>query len=714
MKRTVCLLVFAGTVACGAPGAALMPWPAEITSREGRCHVDSELKVTLDGAADPRLERAVARFLRQIELRTGLTFARDPSGRFRPGAGGRATLVLRALAASSEFPQLGEDESYTLEISPGGATLDAPTTLGVLRGLATLEQWLVAGEGGWHWPAVSIADRPRFPWRGLMIDVSRHFQPLEVIRRQLDGMALVKLNVLHLHLSDDQGFRVESGVFPRLHELGSDGDYFTRTQIRELIDYAAERGIRVVPEFDVPGHISSWLVGHPELGSAPGPHALPRGWGVFDAVLDPTRPATLEFIGQLFDEMAALFPDRHFHVGGDENNGVQWTANAEIQEFVRRENLGDHHGLQAWFMARVQERLSRAGKAMVGWDEILHPSLPPGSVVQSWRGSKGVAEATAAGFPTLLSHGYYIDLCLPAAEHYANDPAPAGALTAAQEKLVLGGEATMWSEWVTPETIDSRIWPRTAAIAERLWSPRAVNDAADMYRRLAAVSRRLEESGLQHLSYVDPALRRLAGDDATPEEFAALRAFVDLVEPVKRYRRKRQQPHATQFTPLNGLVDCAWPDSEVARRFVAGLAAARAAGFDEGRVRELRQTLRDWHELGARRLADLARRAPRLREMRPLLEALATASTVGLDALELHVRGVAPSEDWLTERRAVLDACAKPHAALELPTIAPLRGLLEELSRGDTRPAARGDSDAASAAARGQRRAVAPGAVEQD
>jgi len=414
-----------------------------------------------------------------------------------------------------------------------------------------------------------------------MIDVARHWQPMKVIKRNLDGMALVKLNVLHLHLTEDQGFRIESKTFPRLHELGSDGHYFTQEQMREIIAYAAARGIRVVPEFDIPGHATSWVVGFPELASAPGPYAIERKWGVFDPVLDPTNPKLYEVLDGFLGEMAALFPDAYLHIGGDENNGVQWGANPKIQTFIRERMLKDNPGLHAYFNTRVHSILAKHGKKLVGWDEILHPDLPAGSLIHSWRGPEGIAEATKRGFTTILSNGYYIDLCYPAADHYLTDPVPAGTpLTPEPQKLVLGGEATMWSEWVTPETIDSRIWPRTAAIAERLWSPREVRNVRDMYRRLAVVSQRLEEAGLQHESYVDPALRRLAGDGATPADLAALRTFVDLLEPVKHYRRGQQQPGATQFTPLTGLVDCARPDSAAAREFAAAGRRARRARRD--------------------------------------------------------------------------------------------------------------------------------------
>src|SRR5581483_10958120 len=265
---------------------------------------------------------------------------------------------------------------------------------------------------------------------------------------------VVKLNVLHLHLTDDQGFRVESRKFPRLQELGSDGHYYTQAQLRELVAYAAARGIRIVPEFDVPGHATSWVVGYPEFASAPGPYTVPHRFGVLDAVLDPTNEGVYALLDGFYGEMTEIFPDAYFHIGGDENNGKQWSANPKIQAFIAAHQLKDNAGLHAYFNTRLSRILAQHGKKLIGWDEILHPDLPTTSVVHSWRGAASLADAAHRGFPALLSNGYYLDHADPAAKHYAVDPLPADTkLTAAEQARVLGGEACMWAEWVTAETI---------------------------------------------------------------------------------------------------------------------------------------------------------------------------------------------------------------------------------------------------------------------
>jgi hexosaminidase len=645
----------------------LMPVPAEMTVTSGRLSLTAAFGVTVKGHDDARVRAGLGRWLRWTQERTGLTFAPAPAGSSVAG------LIIECGGAGVSMPALGEDESYALEITESQAVLRAPTVVGVLRGFATLQQLVQSDAQGWFLPAVRIQDRPRFPWRGLMIDVARHWQPLEVLKRNLDGMALVKLNVLHLHLTDDQGFRIESRTFPRLHELGSDGHFFTQDQIRELIAYAAERGIRVLPEFDIPGHATSWVVGYPELASAPGPYVIERRWGVFNPVLDPTNPRVYELLDGFLGEMAALFPDAYLHIGGDENNGKQWTANPSIQQYIREHGLKDNAGLHAYFNTRVNAMLLKYGKQLIGWDEILHPDLPATAVVHSWRGRQGVAKATQQGHPALLSNGYYIDLCQPTSFHYLHDPAAADSgLTPAQERLVLGGEATMWAEWVTPETIDSRIWPRTAAIAERLWSPREVRDVPDMYRRLAVVSRRLEEIGLRHESYVDPAIRRLAGDDATTAELRALRAFIDLVEPVKEYRRPRQQPGSTQFMPLTGLVDAARPDSTPARVF-AGTAEVFLKKPGPATAEPLLKQLTEWRALARELTAGLAGRAPGVQPAGALLHSLDEASRVGLEAVQALADGKTWSAEAATAQIALLDQAAEPHAAMELPIVKPLK-----------------------------------------
>lgn len=660
----------------------LMPAAARADVGAGRLALTRALTFSVSGADSPRLRAAIGRTLRGWEERTGLLFQRTPSGAYAfqdAGSPAPATVAIECTRAGEPVPMLGEDESYELAITGTRVRLKAATTVGALRGLETLLQLPQSDANGWFLPAVTIHDQPRFPWRGLMIDVCRHWEPIDVIKRNLDGMALVKLNVLHLHLTEDQGFRIESKRFPRLQEFGSDGHFFTQDQIREIIAYAADRGIRVVPEFDMPGHATSWVVGFPELASAPGPYVIERRWGVFNPVLDPTNEKTYELLDGFLGEMAALFPDPYLHIGGDENNGKQWNANPRIQAFIRDHHLGDNAGLHAYFNRRVRDILQKYGKKLVGWDEILHPDLPQDSVVQSWRGAKGLAEAASRGYATILSNGYYIDLCRPAAEHYRNDPIPPNTpLSPAEQQRVLGGEATMWGEWVTPETIDSRIWPRTAAIAERLWSPRAVDDVPDMYRRLALVSRRLEEAGLHHEANRPAMIRRFVGDNADAATEQDVAQLVDLVEPVKGYQRGRQQPGTTQFTPLTGLADCARPESDVARRFADAVSAMlfTPAG-NPAAATVVREQIVDWRRLAGRLNGEMDRTSPPARaQIGPMVRALLIAGEVAADAVDKMAQIKALPAAWQTDALARLDRDAQSHGGVELPIVPAVRRLV--------------------------------------
>src|SRR5438477_8546927 len=429
----------------------VMPLPTSYQLANGRLLVQVSFSVSLTGYKEPRLEHALQRFVHNLSRQTGMPLST------RAGDSADASLVIHTEHASKDIQEFGEDESYSLTVSATGAELKAPTPLGVMHGLETFLQLVEITPDGFAAPAVTVQDKPRFGWRGLMIDVSRHFIPLDVLKRNIDGMAAAKLNVFHWHLSDNQGFRVESKKFPKLHELGSDGLYYTQEEVRDVIAYARERGIRVVPEFDMPGHSTVWFIGYPELASAPGPYEIERKWGVFDPAMDPTQDKTYKFLNEFIGEMAGLFPDQYFHIGGDEVNGKQWYANPKIQEFKRSHGIKNNEDLQAYFNKRVQEIVSKHGKTMVGWDEILRPDLPKNIVVQSWRGQESLAAAAKQGYRGLLSNGYYLDLMWPAARHYAVDPmsGAAAALTPEEAKLILGGEACMWAEYITPETIDS-------------------------------------------------------------------------------------------------------------------------------------------------------------------------------------------------------------------------------------------------------------------
>ena len=653
---------------------SLMPLPKAVQAASGQLLIDPSFSVTVTGHTEPRLENAVELFLTQLRRQTGM-----PPIDMKVTDSASATLVIQCAGGTKEVQQLGEDESYRLETTSSGARLGAPTTLGVMRGLQTFLQLVQTTGDGFAVPAISIDDSPRFPWRGLMIDVGRHFIPLDVLKRNLDGMAAVKLNVFHWHLSENQGFRVESKKFPKLSEMGSDGLFYTQAEVRELIAYARERGIRVVPEFDIPGHSTAWFVGYPELASGSGPYEIERKWGVFDPAMDPTREETYKFLDTFIGEMAGLFPDQFFHIGGDEVNGKEWDANPKIKEFMHAHGLKNNDDLQAYFNKKVQQIVSKHGKTMLGWDEILRSDLPNSIVIQSWRGPASLAKAANQGYRGLLSSGYYVDLMWSAERHYLTEPMSGAAanLVPEEQKRILGGEACMWAEYVSPESIDSRIWPRTAAIAERLWSPQDVRDVNSMYQRLEVESSRLEWLGLTHNSSYAPMLRRIVGSD----DISSLKVLADVVEPVKDYTREETAPApATSATPLNRVVDAVRPESMTARKFAISVDALVSAGSGLGAEVQVRTMLNHWRD-NQIELQPLFEKSLLLKEIAPISQNLSALGAAGLAALDYLDRGEHPPAAWVTEQLAVVEQAKRPQAQLLL-MVAPSVGKLIQASAG--------------------------------
>jgi len=659
-------------------GLNLMPVPASAQIGSGSLKIDGRFTVLLTGHTDARLSGAAERFLERLAKQTGLLIA------MKPANGAKATLLVRVDHDSKPVQELGEDESYVLEVAPSGASITAPTDLGALHGLQTFLQLVTVSPDGFVAPAVTIKDTPRFPWRGLMIDTARHFIPLEVLRRNIDGMEAVKMNVFHWHLSENQGFRVESRKFPKLHQMGSDGLYYTQDEIRGLITYARERGIRVVPEFDLPGHSTAWFVGHPEFASAPGPFAIERRWGVFDPAFDPTNEKVYKFLDEFIGEMAKLFPDHFFHVGGDEVNGKQWGANPKIQEFIRAHDLKGNAGLQLYFNKKLQGIVRKHGKSMVGWDEVLDPTLPKDIVIQSWRGQASLAEAARQGYRGILSNGYYLDLGWSAARHYAVDPMgdAASSLSAEEKQRILGGESCMWSEYVNAENIDSRIWPRNAAIAERLWSPQEVRDPASMYARMHVVSAQLEWLGLTHQHNYLRSLRRIAGA-ASSEEFNALRTLADVVEPVKDYAREQTATEpATSDTPLNRVVDAIPLESTVAREFSEMVDKYVASSCHDATLAgRLHAQLILWRDNDAK-LQPLAQRSFLVKEVAATSQDLAAVAAAGLAALDTVEHGGNTDEAWKAQQSAVVQQAQKPKGQLLLMPATAIQKLIDAASAG--------------------------------
>ncbi len=663
-----------------------MPWPANVTVQPGAVVIDNSFTVAVGGAGakDERVKFATQRIFERLARETGIPllphFVPSPQN---------PTLTVIVESRDHKAPQrLGDDESYSLIAGGGHIRITADKPLGALRGIETFLQLVrqntnpgmgAPALAGFSVPAVSIQDEPRFPWRGLSLDVSRHFIPVEDVKRTIDGLSAVKMNVLHWHLSDDQGFRIQSKRYPRLQEYGSDGQFYTQAEVRDVIAYARDRGVRIVPEFDIPGHATSWLPGYPKLGVGPGPYEIERSHGILTHLMDPTKESTYRFLSGFIGEMTKLFPDQYFHIGGDEVDPAEWNASPRIQRFMRKHNLADAHALQAYFNQRLLKIVTRDGKHMEGWDEILQPSLPKSILIQSWRGQDSLAQAASEGFQGILSAGYYLDLMYPASYHYSIDPmktppnpkrhavngpvARVEDLTPDQKKLILGGEAAMWEELATPENLDSRLWPRTAAIAERLWSPESVTDVASMYRRLYVTNHWLEWLGLTQRSGLELMRQRLAGTfPAKP-----LDEFSSVLEPVKGYSRHAERYQT--YTPLNRLVDATAPESNPAREFRDAVDRFLQGPKTSEAIAPLQKQLSQWLD-AVEAVRPSLQQNSLLMEDNPLADSLASLCQVGQQALSYLGRGTPAPAQWKQHSVDAVTDAAKPKADL-LVQIAP-------------------------------------------
>jgi hexosaminidase len=627
----------------------LMPWPANITVQSGNVAITKDFSIALSGTGskDPRITQAVDRLWSRLARQTG-QFIRPHT--LPQGEGATLTLVVEQ--RDHKPPQrLGDDESYSLEVADGRARISATYPLGALRGIETFLQAVQQNKAEQTQPSapgfsivnMKVQDQPRFPWRGLSLDVSRHFIPVEEVKRNIDGLAAVKLNVLHWHLSDDQGFRVESKRYPRLQQYGSNGQYYTQAEIRDVIQYARDRGVRIVPEFDMPGHATSWMPAYPMLAArTAGQFAIAPGFGILADIMDPTKESTYKFLDNFVGEMAKLFPDEYFHIGGDEVAPRQWNENQRIQAFMKKHHIADAKELQVYFNQRLLKIVTRHGKRMAGWDEILQPNLPKTIVIQSWRGQESLWQAAREGYQGILSAGYYLDLMRPASYHYAVDPLVLPEerkallqrqnkpipepLTPEEQKNVLGGEAAMWEELCDAENLDSRLWPRLAAIAERFWSPQSITDVNSMYARLEPTNYWLEWQGLTQRWNLEKMRQRLAGtmDHRTLDRFASI------LEPVKGYGRGAGKYETT--TPLNRLVDSIPPESDAAREFRSLVDSFLTNTGNQQSYETLLHELSDWMQ-AARSVRPMFASNSILTENVPAADSVEALCQAGMEAL---------------------------------------------------------------------------------
>ncbi|MFO6297533.1 beta-N-acetylhexosaminidase [Rahnella selenatireducens] len=431
------LFLNASAFAAPAGDLPLMPWPqqVEMTSPAGKYVLNDALLIQVKGDA---LMPEVNHWRERLAQQTGWYLLPQNTG----SAGEHPAINIEIKQKVAPQPMPDSDESYQLTVTPQGATLTANTRFGAMRSMETLLQ-LVQNDGeNTFIPLVTVHDQPRFAWRGVLLDSARHFLPIADIKRQLDGMAAAKFNVLHWHLSDDQGWRFESQKYPKLQELASDGQFYNVAQMKDVVAYATQLGIRVVPEIDMPGHASAIAVAYPELLSAPGPYKMERSWGVHEPTLDPSNEKVYAFADAIVGELTQIFPDPYLHIGGDEVDATQWKTAKPIQAFMKEKGIADTHALQAYFNTRLQTILHQHQRKMVGWDEIFHPDLPHDIVIQSWQGPDSLGASAQKGYQGILSTGFYLDQPHSAAYHYRNEilPQPPGV----DQNVASGEKAQSW------------------------------------------------------------------------------------------------------------------------------------------------------------------------------------------------------------------------------------------------------------------------------
>lgn len=542
-KRMMWAGILGGAVACGSAlgqgAVGIIPAPAHVAAAGGTMALGRGLSF------DPKGQDADARSV--VETLQGM-LAKTHATPLRMGAknGPRLVFVHRDAKAA------GLDESYELAVTPAGVTITASGRVGYFYGAVSLWQMLSEAKGALA--AVTIEDGPRFRWRGLMLDSARHLQSEAFVLALLDAMAQHKLNVLHWHLADDQGWRIEIKRYPKLTSVGGFrgqtmpaweagstaptgqyGGFFTQEQIRRIVAYATARNIMVVPEIEMPGHASAPLAAYPEFGVAKEPlTAVPIGWGIYPNLYN-VDDKTFEFMENVLTEVMDLFPSEYIHVGGDEAIKDQWKASAAVQAKIRSLGLKDETELQSWFIQRVETFINSKGRKMIGWDEILEGGLSPNATVMSWRGTQGAVAAAKQGHNAVLTPNrpLYFNYRQSDAtdEPGGRDPvnslgdvynfkAGTDVLTAEQQKHLIGVQGSIWTEYViTEDRVEHMLFPRAAALAEVGWSPAEGKDYAGFLHRLPADLKRTEAFGFKPAESVFEVREKVAlgGDKARVE-----------------------------------------------------------------------------------------------------------------------------------------------------------------------------------------------------
>ena len=652
------------------PAPSLMPLPQKLESASGALALDSGFGIKLEGGG-PLAQQAVARFSQTLAHQTSLKIN-----------GKKHLLVIHV---GSDVPSVvGADESYKLAVTPSGINIEAPNDLALMRALATLRQLVVEERGHFALAATSIEDRPTFAWRGLMIDPARHFLPISLLKRNIDAMELTKLNVLHLHLSDNEGFRIESKVLPALTGKGSEGQFYTQNEMRELIRYAAERGVEIVPEFDMPSHCLSWLAGYPEISSSKGnfepgpmryegmtPQSTLADLNYFEnhagiPTMDPTREVTYELIDKLIAEMASLFPSPYIHIGADENNGVIWIKNPEIAAYMKEHGYADAPALQAYFVGRVKQIVERHGKKMAGWEEAYAGEQSSNTLFEVWSmepKSDLTKVPMSHGNHIIIANGFYLDIYFPAHVHYLN---PVMAKDATAANAPWGGEGAIWTEMVDPTNFDTRVWPRMGVIAERLWTGGNNLDADRMYPRMFALNRQLaSEAGLTSISFYQEKVREAAKGGST----APIETLLGTLAQLTGYQRNAAQVLRSIQTgnwkqSFNRVSDYLPIDSESRYSFRMAVQSYLATSSKPAEE-QLRQTLKLWAG-EEEALKPYLGKGSTIDEVAPHAKTLSALSRAALEALDSYDHSAELTAAQKEQSEALLKAAKEKYGETQI------------------------------------------------
>ncbi len=490
-------------VAITIPPVSLLPVPQHMEMKG--CHFELNAETTISYA--PEMEGPAQYMAEIIERATGYQLSPQPI---------EATATENAIVLSKGATK--NNEAYVLSVDEHRVTIDAYHEQGAYRGIQTFFQLLPpaiysTGQNNVQWVAqgITVTDEPRFKWRGLLLDCCRHFMEKDFVKRYIDLLAFHKMNTLHWHLTEDQGWRIEIKKYPKLTEIGAwrtlndgtnYGGFYTQEDVKEVVAYAKSRGINVVPEIELPGHSQAAVASYPHLSCTGGPFEVETEWGVFKDIYCAGNDSTFIFLEDVLTEVIDLFPGDYIHIGGDEAPKYRWENCSKCQRRIKEEGLKDEHELQSYFIGRIATFLESKGKKLIGWDEIIEGGLVEGATVQSWRGMEGAIEAVQHGNNTIVSptsHAYFdYDLkSIDMAKVYTFEPVPEG-VNEAEAARVLGGECNMWSERAPQETVDSKVFPRILAMSEVLWSNESKRNYTNFHERVQYHYQRLEAMGVDY------------------------------------------------------------------------------------------------------------------------------------------------------------------------------------------------------------------------